>query len=129
MLSATNGDQNPFENILLSIAASSDMVLQAVLALSGMHLSGEKSTELVVATHEHYALALRGLKYGLTKFVNGKTELALELTVTTLLFCFLEVWKPSILPVNAISALINRNSAYAATRTGTHFVISRQPAS
>lgn len=67
------------------------MVLQAVLALSGVHFGEEKSSHHVVATYEHYAQALRSLKYGLTKFVTGQPELALELLVTTLLFCFMEV--------------------------------------
>jgi hypothetical protein len=91
MLSATPTEHSPFVKILLPIAAWSDIVLQAVLALSGVHFEAQKSANRVVATYEHFAQALRGLKYGLTKFVSGQTELAMELVVTTLLFCFIEV--------------------------------------
>lgn len=91
MLSATRKELNPFVNVLLPIATWSDLVLQSVLALSGMHFGEEKSTDHMVATYEHYAQALRSLKYGLTKFVSGQTELALELFTTTLIFCFMEV--------------------------------------
>lgn len=67
------------------------MVLQAVLALSGVHFERHSPEKHIVATYEHFAQALRSLKYGLTRFVAGQTDLALELSVTTLLFCFIEV--------------------------------------
>lgn len=92
MLSATPLDHSPFINILLPIAAWSDMVMQAVLALSGVHAAAHQVRSIhTIATYEHLAQALRGLKYGLTKFVAGNTELGLELTLTALLLCFIEV--------------------------------------
>lgn len=91
MLSAAPTEHSPFVKILLPIAAWSDTVLQAVLSLSGVHYEAQHSPNRLVATYEHSAQALRGLKYGLTKFVSGQTELALELAFTTLLFCFIEV--------------------------------------
>ncbi|KAF5615596.1 C6 zinc finger domain protein [Fusarium tjaetaba] len=90
MLSATYTGQNPFVKVLLPLAAWSDMILQGVLALSGVHFESQKPANHLVATYEHLAQALRGLKYGLTRFVSGQTDLALELLVTTLLFCFIE---------------------------------------
>lgn len=89
-LSVAEKDLNPFLNILLPIAGCSDLVLQAVLALSGVHL-GDQAARYTVATYEHYAQALRAVKHGLTGFVSGQTDLALELLIATLLFCFLEV--------------------------------------
>lgn len=91
MLSATQTGQSPFVKVLLPMAAWSDMILQGVLALSGVHFETQMPANHLVATYEHFAQALRGLKYGLTRFVSGQTELALELLVTTLLFCFIEV--------------------------------------
>ncbi|KAF4949082.1 hypothetical protein FGADI_9156 [Fusarium gaditjirri] len=66
------------------------MILQGVLALSGVHFETQNRASHLVATYEHLAQALRGLKYGLTRFVSGQNDLALELLVTTLLFCFIE---------------------------------------
>ncbi|OAL40444.1 hypothetical protein AYO20_00180 [Fonsecaea nubica] len=90
-LSAAQKGQSPFVNLLLPLASCSDLILQAVLSLSGVHFGEEdKSSQQAVVTYGHYAQALRGLKYGLTKFASGQTDLALELLLATLLLCFIE---------------------------------------
>ncbi|KAK9238149.1 C6 zinc finger domain protein [Lipomyces kononenkoae] len=60
------------------------------VTLSGVHYGEQKSTLHAVATYEHCAQALRSLKHGLTRFASGQTDLALELLITTLLFCLAE---------------------------------------
>lgn len=82
---------NPFLQILLPVAMRSDMVLQGILALSGIHCLEEECDSYSQSTWEHYAQALRALKYGLTKFTALDKGLALPLSICTLLFCFMEV--------------------------------------
>ncbi|OCT46153.1 C6 zinc finger domain-containing protein [Cladophialophora carrionii] len=54
---------NPFITLVLPLAYSDDLLMHAVLALSGTQLSFKKSGDLSVqsATREHYSLLLRNL--------------------------------------------------------------------
>jgi hypothetical protein len=57
---------------ILPLAHSDDLVLQGVLALRGAHLSSKSIDEdIKQATWTHYALALRGVKYALTRTMSG----------------------------------------------------------
>lgn len=90
-VSTLSQGSNPFLQVLLPVALRSDMVLQATLALSGIHHLEEGCHSYSQTTWEHYAQALRSLKYGLTRFAVVDQVLALPLSICTLLFCFMEV--------------------------------------
>lgn len=90
VLSVSKG-HNPFVDVLVPVALQSDMVLQALLTLSGVHLLQGGTQCYGAATWEHQAQALRSLKYGVTKFVMSETDLAYSLSICTLIFCFIEV--------------------------------------
>lgn len=85
-------DRNPFITQILSLAMSNDLVLQSVLALSGVHYCNNSSNETAsLVTWTHYARAISGLKYGVTKHVTGVATDPLPLLAATLLLCFIEV--------------------------------------
>jgi len=84
--------QNPFVSYVLPLAHSNDLIMQAVLALSGVHLCfSSSSTEVKTATWTHYALALRNIKNDLSKKLNGDDVDILHLLLATLLLCLVEV--------------------------------------
>ncbi|KAK0701348.1 hypothetical protein B0T21DRAFT_379021 [Apiosordaria backusii] len=72
---------------------------QSAWHLSGIPSSAEYTLEnnnaspYAATAYEHYALGLRGLKHGLTTSSSRGTKLALEILVTMLVFCFIEVIK------------------------------------
>ncbi|OQV06318.1 Fungal Zn2-Cys6 binuclear cluster domain-containing protein [Cladophialophora immunda] len=55
---------NPFITLVLPLAYSDDLLMHAVLALSGTHLSYKKRDDLKIqlATRQHYSLLLRNLR-------------------------------------------------------------------
>ncbi|KAF9894232.1 hypothetical protein FE257_007734 [Aspergillus nanangensis] len=81
---------NPFLQILLPLARHYDMVLEAVLALSGAHCLQKGYQDYAHITWSHYTHALRQVKYGLTRVVERR-DFATPLTICTLLFAFIEV--------------------------------------
>lgn len=92
-LSALQGHRNAFVTELPKIALQyPDMVLQSLLALSGIHYCNRsKNNAIQQLTYTHLAQAIQAVKYGLTKHVSGEDNNALPLLVTTLIFCFIEV--------------------------------------
>ncbi|KAK4173415.1 hypothetical protein QBC36DRAFT_303672 [Triangularia setosa] len=54
-------------------------------------LRKRQALALATTAYEHCAFGLQGLKHGLTKFSTGSSQLAVEILVTTLVFCFIEV--------------------------------------
>lgn len=91
VLSVKSQGPNPFVDVLVPVALQSDMVLQALLTLSGVHLLQKGSHCYDLTIWEHQAQALRSLKYGVTKFVMSEDDLAYSLSICTLIFCFIEV--------------------------------------
>ncbi|RFU27501.1 hypothetical protein B7463_g8841, partial [Scytalidium lignicola] len=92
-LSALQGHRNAFVTELPKIALQyPNMVLQSLLALSGIHYGNRNRNNNVIRqlTYTHLGQALQALKYGLTKHVSGAENNALPLLVTTLIFCFVE---------------------------------------
>lgn len=91
-VSAQQDRENPFITVLMPIAASSDIVQQTVMALSGAHLRNRTDAPadaaLWASTYE--TLAIRGLKFGLTRYVDNQAN-ALPLLASTLLLCMMEV--------------------------------------
>ena len=94
LLCASQGLANPFMSLLIPLAATHEPILQCILALSGVHylnhFRGVPSSDIIITTWSHYALAIRGLKHGITRMAYGEQEI-LPLLIATLLFCFVEV--------------------------------------
>ena len=97
LLCASQGVANPFLSLLIPFAATHELLLQCILALSGVHfinqVNGTASFDIMATTWTHYALAIRGLKHGITRIAYGEQEI-LPLLMATLVLCFVEV-RPS----------------------------------
>ncbi|GAQ08648.1 hypothetical protein ALT_5969 [Aspergillus lentulus] len=92
-LSIKEGDGNPFVYILMPMAATSDIVFQAMLAFSGVIYEQQHSDALAATTWGHYAQAIRSLKHTLTLYVHNQVDRGTELVATVLLLLSLEVMK------------------------------------
>lgn len=93
VMSAHRGKFNAFQTELPRLAvAYPDTVLQSLLACSGIHYcNGSKTAEIEASTWTHLGLALRSLKYGLTKLVSNPGTDPIPLLATALVLCFVEV--------------------------------------
>ena len=97
MASAHVGHYTPFTDALLPIAHnSSPVLLDSILAFSSFHLRTSGSNFSSVNTLEHHALALRSLKYGLTRYSRGDKEMGIQLFLSMLMLCCVEVGAASL---------------------------------
>lgn len=105
LLCASQGRENPFISLLIPFAVTHELLLQCILALSGVHFinnsNGAPSSDIITATWTHYGLAVRGLKHGITRFAYGEQEI-LPLLMATLVLCFVEV-SPALRPKVEVS--------------------------
>ncbi|KAJ5110847.1 hypothetical protein N7532_001382 [Penicillium argentinense] len=92
-LSIKDEEGNPFVHVLMPMAATSDIVFQAMLAFSGVIYEQQHSDALATTTWEHYAQAIRSLKHMLTLYVDNQVDRGTELVATVLLLLSLEVSK------------------------------------
>lgn len=89
--------RNPFLYEVLPIAQSNQLVMHAVLAISGVHMQHANfSRHISEATYAHYGTALKQLKISLTDWVTGSREETLSLFLVTTLMCMYEVRNPHI---------------------------------
>lgn len=81
----------PFVDTLVPIAASNNVLLQSMLALSGFHLSQHSGSFHAETKYNHLAQSLQGLKCGLTKYATGDAALGLQLFLSIVILCINEV--------------------------------------
>ena len=91
MASGHVGDYTPFVDALLPIAHESDALLESILTFSSFHLAARGSDILFVNAAQHHALALRNLKLGLTRYAGGDFEVGMQLFLSMLMLCCVEV--------------------------------------
>lgn len=91
MASAHIGRYTPFIDALVPIAHTSTVLLDSILAFSSFHLTSSGSSVSPVNTLEHQALALRGLKYGITRYSRGDQDFGIPLFLSMLMMCCVEV--------------------------------------
>jgi len=89
--STTRGERSPFQTLVVQQAASDDLLMNVVLAVSGTHLNfnDEVAPEIRSATGTHYGTVLRRLRQELNKA--SSTEVCCRLALVLLLLCFVEV--------------------------------------
>ncbi|KMP07205.1 hypothetical protein CISG_06823 [Coccidioides immitis RMSCC 3703] len=92
VMSAHRGKLNAFKTELPRLAiAYPDTVLQSLLACSGIHYcNAGRTPDIETSTWTHLGLALRSLKYGLTKLVANPGTDPIPLLATALVLCFVE---------------------------------------
>jgi len=92
LLCTIPGPENPFVTCVIPLARTDPMIMDCVLAISGAHLQCALSDpEIQLASSAHYALALRSFKHTLTKIVSGKVLQPVNVLLTALLLCHIEV--------------------------------------
>lgn len=91
-LVATSAAENPLLHFVMPRALSDRMIMRAILAVGGIHLSHRtKSTQIKIAALTQYSLTLKELKHSLTAWVAGVETNPIRLLLTTLLLYNYEV--------------------------------------
>lgn len=85
------GTRNPFVADLIPMAMSSDLILDSLLACSGIHYADLAGSPVEQTTWLHYGQAIQGQKFGLTRLAEGQDQLLVPLLVTAMLLCIVEV--------------------------------------
>ncbi|KIW30414.1 uncharacterized protein PV07_06158 [Cladophialophora immunda] len=87
-LVATGPQDNPLLSRILPWAYSETMIMDAIMALGGAHVSHKTGNQaLRHATINHYLSAMRKLKYALTKWDHGAPQSTLRLLTIAILLC------------------------------------------
>lgn len=91
-----NQMRNPFINYILPVAFEDDLLMHAVLAVSGAHLSHKlpRATSLELATHKHYSYVLRRLQSEILQCFSGDTTRVIRLLLVPAFLCLYEVRSP-----------------------------------
>lgn len=89
--STSRGEASPFQTLVVQAAASDDLLMNAILAVSGTHVNfnDEVAPEIRSATSTHYGTVLRRLRQELNK--TSSTDSCCRLATVFLLLCFVEV--------------------------------------
>lgn len=73
------------------MAMSNDLVLNGLLAFSGIHYADQTGIPVDEVTWLHYGQTVQGEKFGLTLLAQGRKEALVPLLVTAMLLCIVEV--------------------------------------
>lgn len=73
------------------MAMSNDLILNGLLACSGIHYADLAGLPVDESTWVHYGQAIQAQKFGLTRLAQGQTEVLVPLLVTAVLLCIVEV--------------------------------------
>jgi hypothetical protein len=118
--------ETPFITLVLPLALSDDLIMHSLLALSGAHLSHEKTwnAQIHVTTYLHYAIVVHDLQAALAE--GNPTNLS-RLLLATLMLCTFEVSWRLYYPSFALYVLISRiNRPFRPSRAilmGQSFII------
>jgi hypothetical protein len=93
VMALCQGAKNPFLHELIPMAMSNELILNALLAFSGIHHADITGTVVDESTWLHYGQAIQGEKYGLTLLARGNREVLVPLVVTAMLLCITETFK------------------------------------
>lgn len=93
LLVAKPADANPFINILLPMAYYDTLFMNAVLALSGQHLLGYKTSGVGIqrAVWHHYGRAIREMRVASGEAQARPIHQTLRLLAAILVLCHVEV--------------------------------------
>lgn len=90
-LATFHSGDTPFLTELVPVAMTSQPVLNAILASSGIHHAQFTRTPVSDATWVHYGQAIQGQKEALTQLASGKQQDVVPLLVAAILLCIVEV--------------------------------------
>ncbi|KAF4865664.1 hypothetical protein CGCSCA1_v013915 [Colletotrichum siamense] len=92
-MAVCQGNRNPFMAELIPMAMSNDLILHALLALSGVHQADLAGLPVDPLTWVHYGQAIQGQKFGLTLMAQGDKEPLVPLLVTAIVLCATETFR------------------------------------
>lgn len=93
---------------LIPMAMSNDLILHALLALSGVHQADLAGLPVDQLAWVHYGQAIQGQKYGLTLMAQGDKEPLVPLLVTAIILCAIEVRSSILQPHLTVSLCDHR---------------------
>ncbi|KPM42695.1 hypothetical protein AK830_g3895 [Neonectria ditissima] len=93
VIAICQGKRNPFVAELVPMAMSSDLILDGLLACSGIHYADLAGGPVEQTTWLHYGQAIQGQKFGLTRLAEGQSHLLVPLLVTAMLLCIVETFR------------------------------------
>lgn len=84
--------KSPFLTELIPVAMANDeLVLNAILACSGIHLAALSGSAVDSTTWVHYGQAVQSQKFALTRLVQGNIDSLVSATIAAILLCIAEV--------------------------------------
>jgi hypothetical protein len=83
--------RNPFITEMIPVAYQDPRVAQCLLALSGAHLRGYKSSQFEKDARSHYAATLRNVKHGLLNWQSSNSTDLMGILTMILFLCLFEV--------------------------------------
>jgi hypothetical protein len=87
--------KSPFLTELIPVAMANDeLVLNSILACSGIHLSALSETPVDATTWIYYGQAVQGQKFALTRLVQGSSVPLVSATIAAIMLCIAEVCTP-----------------------------------
>ncbi|KAL3294100.1 C6 transcription factor [Colletotrichum asianum] len=93
VMAVCQGNRNPFLAELVPMAMSNDLILHALLALSGVHQADLAGLPVDQLAWVHYGQAIQGQKFGLTLMAQGDKEPIVPLLVTAIILCATETFR------------------------------------
>jgi len=93
-------EENPYITSLLPVAYLDDLVMHAILALSGTHLGFKQKLNVEVhgATSRHYDLVLRGLQRAIDNLDLSDSRRIVRILLVLLILCTFEVGAAALKP-------------------------------
>ncbi|KAF5495274.1 hypothetical protein CGCS363_v009056 [Colletotrichum siamense] len=122
-MAVCQGNRNPFLAELVPMAISNDLILHAMLALSGVHQADLAGLPVDQLTWVHYGQAIQGQKYGLTLMAQGDKEPLVPLLVTAIILCAIETFRlntgaQALSHLKAVRVLLHEASSLSNSQLG-----------
>lgn len=108
--SAHVGNYTPFTDALMPIADASAMLFESILTFSCFHLAANGSVVSPVNMLEQHGLALKSLKYGITRYSHGDKDFGIPLFLSMLMLTCTEVSGPFLSKFRALLQIFKRPS-------------------
>ncbi|KAK2769481.1 C6 transcription factor [Colletotrichum kahawae] len=123
VMAVCQGNKNPFLAELIPMAMSNDLILHALLALSGVHQADLAGAPVDKLTWVHYGQAIQGQKFGLTLMAQGDKEPLVPLLVTAIILCATETFRFSagtqaLSHLKAVRVLLHEASSLSNSQLG-----------
>ncbi|CAI0646569.1 unnamed protein product [Colletotrichum noveboracense] len=123
VMAICQGNRNPFLAELVPMAMSNDLILHALLALSGVHQADLAGLPVDQLTWVHYGQAIQGQKFGLTLMAQGDKEPLVPLLVTAIILCATETFRlnagaQALSHLKAVRVLLHEASSLSNSQLG-----------